>query len=88
MKLDFDKFEQETYRLCALYQDIKNRDGAENPYNSELVHDALNILEHWEKILILSEIDEPEWTFENIKIISTIKEQMNVLKTLRKIYAT
>ena len=49
MKLDFDKFEQETYRLCALYQDIKNRDGAENPYNSELVHDALNILEHWEK---------------------------------------
>ena len=84
MELDYDKFEQEIYQLLAIYKDLKIRKGAEQEYNCELVSDAIDILNKWEKILILSEIDEPSWTKENVKIINTIKEQMKTLIVLRK----
>lgn len=81
MRLDPDHFEFEAIKLLDIYQDLKNRGGADNKYNTELVENAVDILQSWEKILIISEIDSEG---NDHKILAFIKAQMQTLNILRE----
>ena len=86
LKINKDQFEVEARLAFKIYDNIKIRGGVYKKYNYELICDLIDILDKWEKILIIMEIDPPEKTPDNLKIRDTITSQMTILSTLRKVY--
>jgi hypothetical protein len=86
LKLNIDKFELEAHQLTRMYADLNRRGGARNPYNSEILADIIEVLNHWERVSLLFDIDPMEATEKNLKMMQSIRIQVKALKVLEQIY--
>jgi len=86
MEINFEQFEVEARRLTELYKNLNLRGGARNVYNVELLMDIIEILQQWERINILWEIDPPIVNAKTQRIKKSIDIQLKALKVLELIY--